>query len=82
MFGGQSAWLGDQARLLVCGGANWTSSHGDCFSWSHRSVMEASDWSIRGMKASYWSLGEPVMMVMMVSVIRAITATAVSGNMN
>ena len=34
MFGGQSVWLED--TLLVCGGANWTSSHDHCYSWSNR----------------------------------------------
>ena len=37
MFGGQSTWLGD--RLLVCGGANWTSSHDQCHSWSPRYIQ-------------------------------------------
>jgi len=34
MFGGQSIFLGD--KLLVCGGANWTTSYTQCYSWSNR----------------------------------------------
>ena len=53
VFGGQSAWLEEQDRLLVCGGANWTASHGDCFSWSHRSVVH---WSSLHYQHNYYRL--------------------------
>ena len=26
----------DDTRVMVCGGANWTASHEQCYSWSSR----------------------------------------------
>ena len=33
MFGGEVAWVGGE-EVMVCGGANWTSTHQQCYTWS------------------------------------------------
>ena len=43
MFGGQAALLGEGEGLLVCGGANWTNTYSQCYTWSH-SVREGLIW--------------------------------------
>ena len=43
MFGGQAVWLGDSQTIMVCGGANWTDTYPQCYTWSH-SLRRESIW--------------------------------------
>ena len=37
MFGGQAVW--HRGEMMVCGGANWSTTYDQCYSWNIRSVI-------------------------------------------